>query len=76
MISVRKITKIPEIYMIFARKMPEFYIIIAQKYFCRLFLREARALPAPSPTPMVSPVNWFHIPPSCAISWRRHWYAE
>jgi len=28
-----KINKIPEFYMIFARKMPEFYIIIAQKNF-------------------------------------------
>ena len=33
MICARKINKIPEFYMIFARKMPEFYIIIARKIF-------------------------------------------
>jgi len=34
MIFARKIYKIPEFYMIFARKMPEFYIIkIVQKIF-------------------------------------------
>jgi len=33
MIFARKIYKIPEFYMIFARKMPEFYIIIARKIF-------------------------------------------
>jgi len=33
MIFARKIHKIPEFYMIFARKMPEFYIIIARKKF-------------------------------------------
>jgi len=31
MIFVRKINKIPEFYVIFARKMPEFYIIIVRK---------------------------------------------
>ena len=31
MIFARKIYKIPEFYMIFARKMPEFYVIIARK---------------------------------------------
>ena len=33
MILAWKINKIPEFYMIFARKMPEFYIIIARKIF-------------------------------------------
>jgi len=33
MIFAWNIYKIPEFYMIFARKMPEFYIIIAEKYF-------------------------------------------
>jgi len=33
MIFARKITKIPEFYIIFARKMPEFFIIIAGKIF-------------------------------------------
>jgi len=32
-IFARKIYKIPEFYMIFARKMPEFYVIIARKIF-------------------------------------------
>jgi len=30
-IFARKIYKIPEFYIIFARKMPEFYVIIARK---------------------------------------------
>ena len=38
MIFARNINKIPEFYMIFARKMPEFYIIIARKIFFRIFL--------------------------------------
>ena len=46
MIFARKIYKIPEFYMIFARKMPEFYVIIARKIFCPNF-RGARAPPAP-----------------------------
>ena len=33
MIFARKINKIPQFYMIFARKIPEFYIIIARKIF-------------------------------------------
>jgi len=33
MIFARKINKIPEFYIIFARKIPEFYIIIARKIF-------------------------------------------
>jgi len=33
MIFARKNYKIPEFYMIFARKMPEFYVIIARKIF-------------------------------------------
>ena len=32
-IFARKIYKIPEFYMIFARKMPESYVIIARKIF-------------------------------------------
>jgi len=32
-----KNTKIPEIYMTFARKIPEFYIIIAQEMFLPVF---------------------------------------
>ena len=32
----RKFHKIPELYMIFARKMPEFYTIIARKIFSRI----------------------------------------
>jgi len=45
MIFARKIYKIPEFYMMFARKMLEFYIIIARKIFFPNFL-------PPSPTPM------------------------
>jgi len=41
-IFFRRINKIPEFYMIFARKMPEFYIIIARKIFFPNF-RGARA---------------------------------
>jgi len=41
MIFARKIKKIPEFYMIFARKMPKFYIIIARKIFFPIFWREA-----------------------------------
>ena len=36
MIAARKIYKIPEFYMIFARKMPEFYRKIAQEIFSRI----------------------------------------
>jgi len=36
-IFARKISQIPEFYMIFVRKMPEIYIIIARKmFFCRI----------------------------------------
>ena len=54
MIFARKFYKIPEFYMIFARKMPEFYIIIARIIFFPNF-RGARApCPLPlSPTPVV-----------------------
>jgi len=48
MIHARKIYKIPEFYMIFARKMPEFYIKSARKIFSPNF-RGARAPPAPLP---------------------------
>ena len=44
MIFVRKVTKIPEIYMIFAPIMPKFYIVIARKIFLG---GGARTLPAP-----------------------------
>jgi len=33
MIFARKIYRIPEFHMIFARKMPEFYVTIARKIF-------------------------------------------
>ena len=46
MIFVRKMYKILEFCMIFARKMPEFYTIIARKIFFPNF-RGARAIPAP-----------------------------
>ena len=53
MTFARKIYKIPEFYMIFARKMPEFYIIIAPKIFFPYF-RMARAPCPPFPTPMAA----------------------
>ena len=37
MIFARNFYKIPELYMIFARKMPEFYIIMARKNFSDFF---------------------------------------
>jgi len=42
MIFARKIYKIPEFYMIVARKMPEFYIMIARKilFARKIFLPE------------------------------------
>ena len=43
MIFARKINRIAEFYMIFARKMPEFYVIIAGKNFFFLFLGGGRA---------------------------------
>jgi len=46
MIFARKNYKIPEFYMIFARKMPEFYIIIAREIFFSEFWG-ARAPSAP-----------------------------
>jgi len=53
MIFARKIYKIPEFYMIFARKMPEFYVIIARKkYFYRILGGHVPPPPcSPSPTP-------------------------
>jgi len=54
MIFARKIYKIPEFYMIFARKMPEFYVVIARKiFFARILGGHVPPLP-PSPTPMMS----------------------
>jgi len=46
MTFARKIYKIPEFHMIFARKMPEFYVMIAKKIFFTNF-RGARAPPPP-----------------------------
>jgi len=48
----RKINKIAEFYMIFARRMPEFCIIIALKIFFQIFGGHVPPCP-PSPTPMV-----------------------
>jgi len=45
-----KLTKIPEFYMIFARKMPEFFIIIALKYFSRTIGARAPLCPPVSYT--------------------------
>ena len=53
MICARKIYKIPEFCMIFARKVPEFYIIIARKIFSRILGGTCPPPPCPpSPTPM------------------------
>jgi len=49
MIFDRKINKIPELYMIFARKMPEFYTIISQKNIFPEFLW--------APTPMLNTLS-------------------
>jgi len=38
MIFARKIDKIPDVYIIFARKIPEFYILIARKLFFPIYL--------------------------------------
>ena len=43
----RKINKIFEFYMIFARKMAEFYIIITRKIFFPIFLRWGARAPLP-----------------------------
>jgi len=40
MIFARKINKIPEFYLIFARKVPEIYIKIARKIFSRIWGRQ------------------------------------
>jgi len=53
MIFARKINKIPQFYMIFARKMPKFYIIIARKIFSRILGARAPCFPVSSPTPML-----------------------
>jgi len=47
MIFARKIYKIPELYMIFARKMPEFYTIIARKIFFPNFRVGGARAPCP-----------------------------
>ena len=66
MIFARKVNKISEFHMIYARKMPEFYVIIARKIFFPKSGRGARA-PPESPTPMlrhVAMLNFLksHIP--------------
>jgi len=48
MISTRKINKIPEFYMILARKTPAFYIIIVWKIFSRFFFFGGGGARAPS----------------------------
>jgi len=55
MIFARKINKIPEFYMICARKMPEIYIIIARKILlpeCLGALAPPLPPAPPSPTPI------------------------
>jgi len=47
MIFARKIYKIPEFYMIFARKMPAFYVIIAREIL--FFFPNFRGARAPCP---------------------------
>jgi len=56
MIFARKIDKIPEFYIIFARKMAEFYTIIARKYFFPNFGGHVPPC-LPSPTPMLTPTK-------------------
>ena len=47
--------KIPEFYMIFARKMPEFYIIIARKTFSPIFFFGGGGhVPSLPPPPLIS----------------------
>ena len=48
MIFAGKINKIPEYYMIFARKMPKFYIKIARKIFFSKFWGSHAPCPVPS----------------------------
>ena len=50
MIFARKIYKIPEFYMIFARKMPAFYIHLPEKFFSRIL--GGTCPPAPPPPPV------------------------
>jgi len=45
MILAQKVIKIPEFYMIFARKIPEFYVIIARKIFFPNFRGEHASCP-------------------------------
>ena len=45
MTFARKIIKIPEFYVVFARKMPEFYIIIARKICFPNFLPHVPPVP-------------------------------
>jgi len=63
MTFARKVDKISEVRMIFARKMPEFYVIIARKiFFPNLGRGHVPPLP-PSPTPMrhvESQSGWMH----------------
>ena len=75
--NVWKIIKMPEFYMILARKInkiPEFYIIIAQKIFQIFFLGGGGVPPTPSPSPPPFPTPheetlwllfWTLLPVSC-----------
>jgi len=49
MTFARKVNKISEFHVIFARIMPEFYIIIARKIFFRIFFLGGGGLPPASP---------------------------
>ena len=59
MIFARKINKVLEFYMIFARKMPKFYAINARKIFFSKF-----GVCAPLPPPPVSYANEYLWPHS------------
>jgi len=69
MTFARKIYKIPEFDIIFARRIPEFYVIIVRKIFSPNF-RGARAptLPVPPPpTPMLIMVTVCNVIASCRL---------
>jgi len=67
MIPARKINKIPEFYMIFARKMPEFYIIIARKIFFPI-LWGGTCPPCPhSSTPMTASEKIWTLVSLCTL---------
>jgi len=52
----RKVNKIFEFHMIFARKMPEFYVIIARKIFSRFFFGGGGLVLIFAVTPATTPV--------------------